>query len=1317
MTFQSDKRCLTNRPWPLESIGDSLGGAYVNIGDSLGAAYVNIGDSLGGAYVKIDYGMGGAYVHDYQTDRGILGLKGSKCSSWPGPGSSCDKLGIKARFMVPRNRIKWSLVYRKNTVMPPRRIVDQNAQADEVRPTHRIRTRNRAHTPEFVPTPPVPTSLPRAPQTNANRPPTTQGDISNAKFRRSIHMLMHLMNPPKFTGTKVEKDPQEFVDEMEKIFKEDEKGESVEPTVWGEFVEAFLDRFFPLELREAKAEEFMNLKQGSMSVQEYTLKFNKLARYAPELTSNMRGRIRKFASGLADDLSAASTPATRPPIDRQTQSFQTPHGSKALGTHSQGSVAQQRRTRPRCESQAASTAPFPKGAPSAAGSGRNRLYSLTNRQEAKASPDVVTGMLRIFSHGVYVLIDPGSTLFYVTPYVAVGFGLEPEVIIEPFSISTSVGDSVVAKRVYRNCVVSIHGRETVADLIELDMIDFDAILGMDWLHSCYATLDCRTRKVSFPFSNETPVIWAESFMEPRGHFISYLRARKLIFKGCMYHLIRVKYSKIGNLPLQSVPVVNEFPEVFPEDLPGIPPDREINFGIDVLPDTRLIFIPPYRMAPAEQKELKEQLVDLLDKDVIAFLGHIVSSDGIRVDPHKVEAVRKWPRPTTPTDIQSFLGLAGYYRRFVESFSSIAAPLTKLTQKKINFVWSDLCENSFEKLKDKLTTVPVLTLPEGVDDFVVYYDASHVGLGCVLMQRGKVIAYASRQLKKELNLRQRRWMELLKDYDMSLHYHPGKANIVDDALSRLSMGSLSYVEETKREMVKDIHRLANLGVRILDSKDGGVIVHELAKSSLCAEVKEKKVEDPILMQIKKDMGQQKFMTFEISGDGILRFQGRLCVPNVDGLWERILNEAHTSSEGRTHEARWYFQRDSPAFMEVGDDTHGLHYRTFEILKPKDLGTQVNLSTVFHPQTDGQAKRTIQTLEDMLRECIIDFKGSSAMEKVKIIRERLKIAQSRQKSYADVRRRELEFEIDLKRIGTVAYELELPASLGSVHPVFHVSMLKKCIGDHSMVLPVEGIKVTDTLSYEEEPIEILDRQVRKLRSKEIASVKVLWRNQKVEEATWESEDSMRIRYPNLFASMEEETEGGCPKKAFQTQAAHRWKNVFADTEYQYHALWSCVPDIILSQIGIMVRSHALWSYPLPSPTSQVQRPSLGVKRTGRSFKTELQRQVDDALPDGFRVNKGDMVCYLPYAMGRMKFIWGDDVEEYKPERWLDPDGFFRPESLSKFTAFQAGPRIYLGKEFAYWQMKIFSAVLLRYFVFKLNDNKKTVKDKSSDRGGTA
>ncbi|WMV45576.1 hypothetical protein MTR67_038961, partial [Solanum verrucosum] len=168
---------------------------------------------------------------------------------------------------------------------------------------------------------------------------------------------------------------------------------------------------------------------------------------------------------------------------------------------------------------------------------------------------------------------------------------------------------------------------------------------------------------------------------------------------------------------------------------------------------------------------------------VAFLGHVVSDEGIRVDNQKIEAVKNWPRPTTPTEIRSFLGLAGNYRRFV-----------------------DECERSFQELRNKLTSTPVLVLPEGTEGYAVYCDASGVGLGCVLMQHGKVIAYGSRQLRpheknypthdlelaaglqyifkqKDLNLRQRRWLELLKDYDIDILYHPGKANIVADALSR------------------------------------------------------------------------------------------------------------------------------------------------------------------------------------------------------------------------------------------------------------------------------------------------------------------------------------------------------------------------------------------------------------------------------------------------------------------------------------------------------------------------------------------------------
>ena len=133
---------------------------------------------------------------------------------------------------------------------------------------------------------------------------------------------------------------------------------------------------------------------------------------------------------------------------------------------------------------------------------KNQFYDLLSRGEQETSPDLVTGMLKIFSIDVYALLDPGATLSFVTPLVTRKFDILPDILNEPLMVSTPVGESVVAKRVYRNCPIMLPNRVSYVELVELDMLDFDVILGMNWLHACYASIRCRTRVIRFQFPNE-----------------------------------------------------------------------------------------------------------------------------------------------------------------------------------------------------------------------------------------------------------------------------------------------------------------------------------------------------------------------------------------------------------------------------------------------------------------------------------------------------------------------------------------------------------------------------------------------------------------------------------------------------------------------------------------------------------------------------------------------------------------------------------------------------------------------------------------------
>ncbi|XP_070046900.1 uncharacterized protein LOC142169689 [Nicotiana tabacum] len=226
-------------------------------------------------------------------------------------------------------------------------------------------------------------------------------------------------------------------------------------------------------------------------------------------------------------------------------------------------------------------------------------------QNVEASNRVITGILSVCGRLAYVLVDPGSTLSYVSPYFCVEFGKTPEKLGVLFEVSIPIGESVKVEYIFRNCIITVQGRETLADLNLLDVVDFDIIAGMDWLSSCHATVDCHTKTVKFSFIGEDPIIIRGEVGTPVGNFISYLKARKLMSNGCLAYLAHVRDMKVGSPVLESVPIVKEFSDVFPDDLPRIPPDREIEFGIDTLPVTQPISIPPYRMAPSELNELKK----------------------------------------------------------------------------------------------------------------------------------------------------------------------------------------------------------------------------------------------------------------------------------------------------------------------------------------------------------------------------------------------------------------------------------------------------------------------------------------------------------------------------------------------------------------------------------------------------------------------------------------------------------------------------------------------------------------------------------------
>ncbi|KAA3464254.1 DNA/RNA polymerases superfamily protein [Gossypium australe] len=1019
-----------------------------------------------------------------------------------------------------------------------------------------------------------------------------------------------------------------------------------------------------------------------------------------------------------------------------------------------------------------------------------RTYAIRAREEA-SSPDIITGTFSLYDIKVIALIDPGSTHSYICMELVSNMNMPIESTEFVIKVSNPLGKSVLVDKVCKDCPLIIRGHCFKANLMLLPFDEFDIILGMDWLTTHDAIVSCGKKYIEMRCENGD-ILHVESDEQGGSSvMISHMIAQRYIRKGYEAYLALVMNAKETELNIESVPIVCEYLDVFPEELPGLPPVREVEFNIELAPDTVPISITPYRMAPMELRELKIQLQELtdkgfarsscspwsaplhkvtvknkyplpriddlfdqlkgatvfskidlrsgyyhlrvkdsdvsktifrsryghyeflvmsfgltnapavfmdlinrifrphLDKFVVFFIDDILiysrdeieHAEHLRTDILSQERESEWTQPPkNVSEIRSFLGLAGYYRRFVKGFPVIATSMTKLLQKNVKFEWTERCQHSFEKLKALLTEAPILVQPETGKEFIIYSDASLNGLGYLKPHEKNylthdlelaAIVFALKIWRhhlygerfriftdhKKLNLKQRRWLELIKDYELIIDYHPGKENVVADALSRKSLFAL---------------RAMNSQITLFD--DGSILVELRARPMFLKEIFEAQKEDNEL--------QAKRAQYDRS----LIYKDRVCVPRKEELIQRILHEAHngclsvhpgsTKMYNDVKQQYWWprmkkdisefvskcmiclqvkaehqvpsgllqpilvpewkwdritmdfvtglplsqskkdtiwvvvdrltksahfipvrvdYSLDKLASLYVSEIVR-LHGVPLSIISDRDprftsrfwkklqeaLGTKLSFSTAFHPQTDGQSERLIQVLEDMLRCCILEFQSSwekflplvefaynnsfqsslkmapyealygrkcrtplywtelkenrihgvdlvrETEEKVKAIRECLKAASDRQNSYSDLKRKEIEFgrkgklsphfigpyEIT-ERVGPVAYRLALPSELEKIHDVFHVSILRRYRSDPSHVITPLEIEIHSDMTYGEELVKILAREVKQLRNKSIALVKVLWQRHGIEEATWEPEESMRNQYPNLFA----------------------------------------------------------------------------------------------------------------------------------------------------------------------------------------------------------
>ncbi|GJV61559.1 putative reverse transcriptase domain-containing protein [Tanacetum coccineum] len=683
---------------------------------------------------------------------------------------------------------------------------------------------------------------------------------------------------------------------------------------------------------------------------------------------------------------------------------------------------------------------------------RGKAYVLGGG-DANPGSNTVTGTFLLNDHHAYMLFDSGADRSFVSNTFSALLDIIPSALDVSYAVELADGRTSETNTVLRGCTLGLLGHPFNIDLMPIDLGSFDVIIGMDWL--------------------------------AKNHAIT----------------VKENKDKSKEKRLEDVPTVRDFPEVFPEDLPRLPPIRQVEFQIDLVPGAAIVAQTPYRLARSEMEELP-----YLDKFVIVFINDILiySKTKEEHDAHLrliLELLKKEE-------------LYAKFSKFDFWLSKIAKPMTKLTQKSVKFNWGEKEETAFLTWNQKLCSAPILALPEGSENFVVYCDASDKGLSTVLIQKEKVIAYASRQLKI---------------YEKNNTTHDLKANVVADALSRKSKPKPLRV----RTLFMTIG--LNLPVQILNAQVEARKEENYGTEDLCGMIK----------------------NLEPRADGTLCLKNRSTILCFGDLRALIMYESHKSRYSIHPGSDKMYQDLKKLYwwpmMKAEIATYVSKCMTCakvkaEYQKPSGLLVQpiipiwkwdniiMDFVTKLPKMTSGQDIIWEVVSRHGVPVSIISYRDSKFTSHLwRSLNEALGFVDGQQfLSYlgrlfllVDLTAPILmgrsnpryirPFKI-LAKVGTVAYRLELPEKLSRVHSTFHVSNLKKCLSDEPLAIPLDEIHVDDKLNFIEEPIEIMDREVKRLKQSRIPIVKVRWNSRRGPEYTWEREDQMQKKYPHLFANPE-------------------------------------------------------------------------------------------------------------------------------------------------------------------------------------------------------